>query len=243
MDDALVIFTPSGKRGRFALGTPVLTAARQLGGRSGFRLRRAGHLLQMPGAARRGRVSQARRHRRARRAVGMERGRGPLQAHPRHDRRAPPWLSGQGHGRCGGGRAARKPGPQAGDPQVGHPARHRDGSRHPRRLCRGGRTRHARTLGRFRTAANGAARPVAGGRCHRRSGDPAPPATRAAQGRMEGDGRAAQGQPRRAAPHSRHLAGLSRGWALRSGHRPWVHHHRGASVRSARRGRCWPPAA
>jgi uncharacterized 2Fe-2S/4Fe-4S cluster protein (DUF4445 family) len=29
--DALVIFTPSGKRGRFALGTPVLTAARKLG--------------------------------------------------------------------------------------------------------------------------------------------------------------------------------------------------------------------
>jgi len=31
MTEALVIFTPSGKRGRFALGTPVLTAARQLG--------------------------------------------------------------------------------------------------------------------------------------------------------------------------------------------------------------------
>ena len=31
MSDALVIFTPSGKRGRFAVGTPVLTAARQLG--------------------------------------------------------------------------------------------------------------------------------------------------------------------------------------------------------------------
>ena len=31
MSDALVIFTPSGKRGQFALGTPVLTAARQLG--------------------------------------------------------------------------------------------------------------------------------------------------------------------------------------------------------------------
>ncbi|QCO54848.1 DUF4445 domain-containing protein [Pseudorhodobacter turbinis] len=29
--DALVIFTPSGKRGRFALGTPVLSAARALG--------------------------------------------------------------------------------------------------------------------------------------------------------------------------------------------------------------------
>ena len=30
-EEALVIFTPSGKRGRFPLGTPVLTAARQLG--------------------------------------------------------------------------------------------------------------------------------------------------------------------------------------------------------------------
>ena len=30
-DDPLVIFTPSGKRGHFPLGTPVLTAARQLG--------------------------------------------------------------------------------------------------------------------------------------------------------------------------------------------------------------------
>ena len=29
MNDALIVFTPSGKRGRFALGTPVLTAARQ----------------------------------------------------------------------------------------------------------------------------------------------------------------------------------------------------------------------
>ena len=29
--DALVVFTPSGKRGRFPLGTPVLTAARNLG--------------------------------------------------------------------------------------------------------------------------------------------------------------------------------------------------------------------
>ena len=30
-EDALVVFTPSGKRGRFPLGTPVLVAARQLG--------------------------------------------------------------------------------------------------------------------------------------------------------------------------------------------------------------------
>lgn len=31
MTEALVVFTPSGKRGRFPIGTPVLTAARQLG--------------------------------------------------------------------------------------------------------------------------------------------------------------------------------------------------------------------
>ena len=31
MTDALVVFTPSGKRGRFPIGTPVLQAARQLG--------------------------------------------------------------------------------------------------------------------------------------------------------------------------------------------------------------------
>ncbi|NEY89139.1 ASKHA domain-containing protein [Tabrizicola oligotrophica] len=30
-EDALVIFTPSGKRGRFAIGTPILQAARKLG--------------------------------------------------------------------------------------------------------------------------------------------------------------------------------------------------------------------
>ena len=29
--DALIVFTPSGKRGRFAIGTPVLQAARALG--------------------------------------------------------------------------------------------------------------------------------------------------------------------------------------------------------------------
>src|SRR6185295_9974091 len=30
-NDALIVFTPSGKRGRFPLGTPVLQAARALG--------------------------------------------------------------------------------------------------------------------------------------------------------------------------------------------------------------------
>ena len=30
-EEALIVFTPSGRRGRFALGTPILTAARSLG--------------------------------------------------------------------------------------------------------------------------------------------------------------------------------------------------------------------
>src|SRR6185295_17603588 len=30
-DDALIVFTPSGRRGRFPIGTPVLQAARSLG--------------------------------------------------------------------------------------------------------------------------------------------------------------------------------------------------------------------
>ena len=30
-NDPFVVFTPSGKRGHFAVGTPILTAARQLG--------------------------------------------------------------------------------------------------------------------------------------------------------------------------------------------------------------------
>ena len=30
-NDPLVVFTPSGKRGHFPVGTPILTAARQLG--------------------------------------------------------------------------------------------------------------------------------------------------------------------------------------------------------------------
>ena len=29
--DAMVVFTPSGRRGRFAIGTPLLQAARSLG--------------------------------------------------------------------------------------------------------------------------------------------------------------------------------------------------------------------
>ena len=58
----LVVFTPSGKRGRFALGTPVLTAARQLGVDIDSRVRRAGDLRAVPGDGGRGQLRQARHH-------------------------------------------------------------------------------------------------------------------------------------------------------------------------------------
>ncbi len=207
-DDALVIFTPSGKRGRFALGTPVLTAARQLGvdldsvcGGRGI----CSKCQITPGYGEfpKHGVTVAFRC-----AVRLERGRGALQVDPRTARWPPPRLPGEGHGRRGDRRAARKPGAQAGHPQVGHDARHRDGPGDAASLRRGGRARHARTDGRFRAAGAGAARPVAGGGCGGRSGDPAPPATRAAQGRVEGDSRPASGPPRRPPAYPGPLAGL-----------------------------------
>ena len=50
--DPLVIFTPSGKRGRFPAGTPVLAAARAARGRPRLGLRRPRHLLEVPGQPR-----------------------------------------------------------------------------------------------------------------------------------------------------------------------------------------------
>ena len=46
--DALVLFMPSGRRGRFPHGTPVLDAARSLGVYIESRLRRARHLRALP---------------------------------------------------------------------------------------------------------------------------------------------------------------------------------------------------
>ncbi len=79
-DDALVIFTPSGKRGRFALGTPILTAARQLGVDLDSVCGGPWHLFEVPDHARLRRVSKTRGDGRRGCAVGVERGRGALQA-------------------------------------------------------------------------------------------------------------------------------------------------------------------
>ena len=57
----LVVFTPSGKRGRFPVGTPLLTGGAHARRRHRLRLRRPRDLRTLPGAGRRGRVRQARR--------------------------------------------------------------------------------------------------------------------------------------------------------------------------------------
>ena len=58
--EALVVFTPSGKRGRFPVGTPLLTAARKLGVDIDSVCGGRAHLRPLPGRGRRGRVRQAR---------------------------------------------------------------------------------------------------------------------------------------------------------------------------------------
>ncbi len=60
--EPLVIFTPSGRRGRVDAGTTVLDAARSPRRRHRLGLRRARHLRPLPGHAGRGLVSEARHH-------------------------------------------------------------------------------------------------------------------------------------------------------------------------------------
>ena len=62
--DPLVIFTPSGKRGRVPAGTTGAAAARAARRRPRLGLRRPRHLLEVPGRARLRRLPQARPHRR-----------------------------------------------------------------------------------------------------------------------------------------------------------------------------------
>ena len=50
IDQAMVVFTPSGKRGSFPIGTPVLQAARELGGGPGLGLWRTWTVRALPGA-------------------------------------------------------------------------------------------------------------------------------------------------------------------------------------------------
>ena len=77
-DDALVIFTPSGRRGRFATGTTVLDAARSLGVDIDSVCGGRGHLRPLPGDPGPRRVPEARHHVRARPPVAVRRARGDL---------------------------------------------------------------------------------------------------------------------------------------------------------------------
>ena len=62
MTDPLVLFMPSGKRGRFPVGTPVLDAARAARRLCRERVRRARHLRALPGRGAGRQVRQARHH-------------------------------------------------------------------------------------------------------------------------------------------------------------------------------------
>jgi uncharacterized 2Fe-2S/4Fe-4S cluster protein (DUF4445 family) len=85
---------------------------------------------------------------------------------------------------------------------------HHDGPGHPRPLCRGGRARHARPTGDFERLAR--ALPTSGrSRGSRPTFTCCAAATRAAQGRLEGDGRRCTKGTATRRPHAGHLARLS----------------------------------
>ena len=148
--EALVIFTPSGKRGHFPIGTPVLTAARQLGvdldsvcGGRGI----CSKCQITPG------YGEFPKHGLTVASDALSDWNSVEDRYKRirgHDRRPPSGLSGAGAWRCCHRRAARKPGSQTGHPQIRDRAEDRHGSRHPRLLRRGAGTRHARAHRRFR---------------------------------------------------------------------------------------------
>ena len=203
-DTALVVFTPSGKRGRFALGTPLLEIARTLGvdvdsvcGGRGLCGR-----CQVTIAA--GRVRQARHPLGARPRLAVQRRREALPRPPPARQREPPQLPGAAAGRRRGRRPGREPGPQAGREETrrGPGDRARPGG--PPALRRGRRARHGAADRRPPAPAGGAARAVAAGRADLRPAGAAEPAEGAPPGRLEGHGRGPLGQP-----DHRRLAGLS----------------------------------
>ena len=76
--DALVVFMPSGRRGRFPHRHAGAAGGAQPRRRYRFRLRRARHLRALPDRCRRRRVRQARRHLEGRASLGLRRGRAAL---------------------------------------------------------------------------------------------------------------------------------------------------------------------
>jgi hypothetical protein len=117
--DPLVIFTPSGKRGRFAAGTTGPCGRAPAGGRPRFGLRRAGHLLALPGEPWPGATSPSTASTVEASALSpMERRSRSATLQVRDAQAGPaPRLPGDDRGRRGHRRSPRKPGAQAGGPQ------------------------------------------------------------------------------------------------------------------------------
>jgi hypothetical protein len=197
--DALVVFTPSGKRGRFALGTSLLQAARTLGVDRRFRLRRP---RAFAGAARSDVLEgEFAKHNVISRAANhvtpfdASSSATPTSAAPSRLRDVGPLLSGAGSsGRSRRRRARREPGASAGRAQARRDASDRHRSGRAAALCRGRRARHARSLqrpappARWRSPRNGASE-------RRAASLPCCAAAEGlARGRMEGHRRAAQGR-------------------------------------------------
>ena len=126
--EALVIFTPSGRRGRFPKGTTVLDAASLARRRHRLRLRRARHLRPLPGDAGPRRVPEARDHLGAGSPVApVRRPRSGLPGREGPGRRPAAVLHGHGARGRPDRRPAGEPGPPPGRAQgPGRPRLHVD---------------------------------------------------------------------------------------------------------------------
>ena len=143
---------PSGKRGRFAVGTPILDAARQLGvyvesvcggratcGRCQIEVQE-GNFAKHKIVSSNDHISEKGSEGRA------------LRARARTARGAPPVLLGADPRRPRHRRSAGHGDQRAGRAQGGQRPRHRTQLRRPALLCRGRRTRHAQAARRPRPA-------------------------------------------------------------------------------------------
>ena len=182
-----VVFTPSGKRGTFPVGTNLLQAARDLGvdldsvcggrgicGRCQITISK-GRFAKFGIESTADHLSafSANEHRYKNRR-GMADGR-RLGCHAT--------VQGRSGDRCPAG----QPGPQAGRAQAGRSPRYHDQPCGPPALCRGREARHASPDRRFRAAGGGAAGPVGPRRARRRHPDPARVAENSARRRLDGD--------------------------------------------------------
>ena len=181
-EDALVVFTPSGKRGRFPLGTPLLQAARSLGVDvdsvcGGRALCGRCQVLVMEGDFAKHGVSSSATHLSA---AGCDRA--EFLAPPPAARRPSPLLPGKDRRESGDRRAAGQSGASPGGAQGRRGARHHARSGGAPALRGSARTGHARPLRRPGAAREGARARMGALRAHLRGLGAAHPAGHPAPG-------------------------------------------------------------